>query len=229
MTKANQTSVTMVPPCQTDNYPNLVPPNRSKSKTSQIKYLANFLRLQYFNAHFRTYIIWRQNWCQTTAKLKLYITSETILYEHGEQGSPCPNSPHFERVPLPHSDECERTINPHSVIPTVHFRTTNFEYATTGKLYPWLTVMAKESSKSTEEAITEIDHNLAIMQKENCHNLAGISKIDHTLAMTYGDKPSAPSGKGYIPAAIVETVEPLGECGNTRLKITQITKPKHCT
>jgi hypothetical protein len=30
----------------------------------------------------------------------------------------------------------------------------------------WLTVMAKETIKSTEEAITEIDHSLAIAQKE---------------------------------------------------------------
>jgi hypothetical protein len=43
--------------------------------------------------------------------------------------------------------------------------------------------MAKESSKSTEEAFTEIDHNSALMQKENRHNLAGISKIDHNLAI----------------------------------------------
>jgi hypothetical protein len=62
----------------------------------------------------------------------------------------------------------------------------------------WLIVMAKESSKSTEEAaiteidhnlaithssksteeaITEIDHNLAIMREENRHNLAGISNL----------------------------------------------------
>jgi hypothetical protein len=33
------------------------------------------------------------------------------------------------------------------------------------------------SSKSTEEAITEIDHNLAIMREENRHNLAGISNL----------------------------------------------------
>jgi hypothetical protein len=48
----------------------------------------------------------------------------------------------------------------------------------------WLTVMAKETSKPTEEAVTEIDHSLAIAQNENRHNLAGISKIDHSLAIT---------------------------------------------
>jgi hypothetical protein len=34
----------------------------------------------------------------------------------------------------------------------------------------WLTVMAKETSKPTEEAVTEIDHSLAIAQNENRHN-----------------------------------------------------------
>jgi hypothetical protein len=45
-------------------------------------------------------------------------------------------------------------------------------------------VMAKETSKPTEEAVTEIDHDLAIVRNENRHNLAGISKIDHSLAIT---------------------------------------------
>ena len=40
--------------------------------------------------------------------------------------------------------------------------------------------MAKETSKSTEKAITEIDQNLAIVQKENRQKSAGISEIDQT-------------------------------------------------
>ena len=40
-----------------------------------------------------------------------------------------------------------------------------------------------------------------------------ISKICHTLAIIHGDKPSAPLGKGYTPAAVVHTAEPSGECG----------------
>ena len=51
------------------------------------------------------------------------------------------------------------------------------------------------------------------MDKENRPKLDDISKISHTLAITHGDKPSAPSGKGYTPAAFDHTVEPFGECG----------------
>ncbi len=64
--------------------------------------------------------------------------------------------------------------------------------------------MAKENSKSTEEAIA--DH-------ENRQNVAGISKIDQNLAITQKDKSSAPSGNGVYPGGVCQTVDPPGECG----------------
>src|ERR1700710_368656 len=66
------------------------------------------------------------------------------------------------------------------------------------------------SSKFRQKGIGD---TLAITAKENRPKLIDISKIGHTLAMTQGEKPSAPSGKGYTPAAVVHTVEPSGECG----------------
>ncbi|EPS57298.1 hypothetical protein M569_17520 [Genlisea aurea] len=72
--------------------------------------------------------------------------------------------------------------------------------------------MAKENSKSTEEAITDIDHNVAMTQKEDRQNLAATSGFDHNLAILQIDKSTAPSGLGNSSAARVRTVEPSGEC-----------------
>jgi hypothetical protein len=54
---------------------------------------------------------------------------------------------------------------------------------------------------------------MAISAKKNRHTLADFSKICHTLAISHGEKPSAPSGKGCTPAAVAHTAEPSGECG----------------
>ena len=58
-----------------------------------------------------------------------------------------------------------------------------------------------------------VSHTLALTAKENRPKQVDISKISHTLAMIHGEKPSAPSGNGYTPAAVIHTVEPSDECG----------------
>ena len=75
------------------------------------------------------------------------------------------------------------------------------------------TLAGISENRHTLAGISEISHTLAMTAKENRPKQVDISKIGHTLAMIHGEKPSAPSGNGYTPAAVIHTVEPSGECG----------------